>query len=55
VLNDIWLVIECGGEIMPTNIITKFDTPSLMMIHWKKIKLQSGQGYFWKCWKIQGP
>jgi len=20
---------------MPTNIITKFDSPSLMMIHWK--------------------
>ena len=44
VLYDIWLVIECSGEIMPTNIITKFDTPSLMMIQLKKIKLQSGQG-----------
>jgi len=29
---------------MPTNIIIKFDTPSLMMIHWKEFKLQSGQG-----------
>jgi len=22
VLHEIWLIIECGGEIMPTNIIT---------------------------------
>ena len=34
-LHEIWLVIECDGEIMPTNIITKFDTLSLMLIHWK--------------------
>jgi len=39
VLYEIWLVIECGGEIMPTHIIIKFDTPL------KKIfKNQSGQG-----------
>ena len=23
--HEIWLVIECGGEIMPTNNVTKFD------------------------------
>ena len=31
VLLEIWLVIKCGREIMPTNIMTKFDTRSLMM------------------------
>ena len=33
VIHEIWLVIECGEKIMPINIITKFDTPSLMMIY----------------------
>jgi len=41
------MFIECGGEIMPTNIITKFDTPSLMMVHWNPFKLQSGHGLFY--------
>ena len=30
--HEIWLVIECGGEIMSTNIITKFDDYTMKTI-----------------------
>jgi len=37
---------------MPTIIITKFDTPSLKMIHWKIFKLQSRQSLLILQWKL---
>ena len=43
--HEIWLVIELGQEIMPTNNVTKFDDDPLKYI-------QVGQGLFWL---IQGP
>jgi len=32
VLNVIWLVIELGGDILPTNIFTKFDDYTMKTI-----------------------
>jgi len=70
-LHGIWLVIELGQGIKPTNIATNDDPlknifkkectilfgqlPLKIDDPLKKNQLQSGHGLFWQIWLIQGP
>jgi len=50
VFHGIWLVIELGQEIMPTNNVTKFNDDPL-----KNIQVTEWQDLFGQFWLIQGP